>query len=90
MTQGLFLRGTGDEQVNEPIKIKACPFCGGQATLNQRYSAKQHKYMVFMKCDICGSQGKIYAGAAAPSENEWNTQECYDAINAWNMRNTAQ
>lgn len=72
--------------MSESIKINGCPFCGGSASINQRYSPKQDLYLVFMKCDICGAQGKIFTGEDAPSANEWNTKQCHDAIGAWNMR----
>lgn len=67
-------------------KIKKCPFCGGKATLNSNYSHKARAYFVFVKCDVCGGQGKIYYNQDDPSENDWNDTPCNDAVNAWNMR----
>lgn len=66
--------------------IKACPHCGGSACLTANYSYKIRKFFVFVKCDICGSQGKIYNSAEDPASESWNNQACKDALNAWNMR----
>ena len=69
------------------MKIKTCPHCGGTACLNSNYSYKTRTYFVFVKCDICGAQGKAYNSPEEPAALEWNNQPCTDAINAWNMRN---
>lgn len=66
--------------------IKPCPHCGGSACLNSNFSYKTRKYFIFIKCDICGAQGKIYSSAEDPAAGEWNTPACTDAIGAWNMR----
>lgn len=67
-------------------RLKYCPHCGGAATLNANYSYKTRSYFVFAKCDICGSQGKIYRSLDNPEAAEWNNQACKDAVIAWNMR----
>ena len=66
--------------------IKGCPHCGGEALLNSNYSYKYRSYFVFVKCDICGAQGKIYKSDTEPAADEWNNQSCTDAVKAWNMR----
>ena len=66
--------------------IDKCPHCGGTASLTQNYSYKIRSYFVFVKCDICGSQGKIYRSDTEPAADDWDTQTCKDAIAAWNMR----
>lgn len=67
-------------------QIKPCPFCGGDAYLNSRYISKWKRYMVFVKCDICGGQGKVYSSWEPPAETDWNNDACYSALNAWNRR----
>ena len=66
--------------------IKPCPHCGGTACLNGNYSYKIRTFFVFVKCDICGSQGKIYKSIEDPAEVNWQDTSCDDAIKAWNMR----
>lgn len=67
-------------------KIKTCPHCGGTACLNASYSYRIRKHFVYVKCDICGAQGKIYNTSLDPRVEEWNNAACIDAVNAWNMR----
>ena len=67
-------------------KIKRCPHCAGSACLNSNYSYKIRQYFVFVKCDICGAQGKFYKSETEPAAEEWDSQPCRDAIDAWNMR----
>lgn len=59
----------------------------GTATLTANYSYRIRKNFVFVKCDICGAQGKIYNSEEEPEEVNWDNQACRDAIEAWNMRN---
>lgn len=66
--------------------IKSCPHCGGQGVLQQTYSYKIRKYFVSVRCDICGATGKPFTADDAPSEKDWQTTECSQAIKAWNMR----
>lgn len=66
--------------------LKTCPHCGGGACLNSNYSYKTRSYFVFVKCDICGSQGKIYSSQEEPAKASWNNAACRDAVTAWNMR----
>lgn len=68
------------------MNIKACPHCGATACLTSNYSYKTRTYFVFVKCDICGAQGKIYNSKEEPAAAEWNNTACNDAINAWNLR----
>lgn len=68
------------------LKIRECPHCGGSATLYYNYSGRQRKYMVFVKCEICGAQGKIFVDANDPDEYGWRTAACDSAVKAWNMR----
>lgn len=70
--------------------LKRCPHCGGTACLNSNYSAKARSYFVFVRCDICGSQGKIYSDTDDPARNNWQTAACDDAAAAWNMRTPEQ
>jgi len=54
--------------------------------LYSNYSYKARSHFVFVRCDICGAQGKIYKSPADPAEAGWNNAACNDAVNAWNMR----
>lgn len=71
-------------------RIKPCPHCGGTAYLTQNYSYKCRAYFVFVKCDICGAQGKIYNSPEEPAAENWKSQPCNDAIGAWNQRTTTE
>lgn len=66
--------------------IKTCPHCGGSATLNANYSYKLRSYLVFVKCEICGAQGKLYRSEKDPETDNWESFPCNSAIDAWNMR----
>ena len=72
----------------ETPAIKSCPHCGGAAYLNQTYSGYMRKYFAFVKCSFCGAQGKAYRSKEEPAENDWATDSCFDAIEAWNKRYT--
>lgn len=69
------------------MRIKPCPHCKGTAYINAFYSYKAHSYYVFVKCNICGAQGKVYNSPIEPSAEGWDTEACYSAVGAWNMRN---
>ena len=70
--------------------LKPCPHCGGKAFLNSNYSRRAQMYFVFVKCDICGAQGKAYRSYIDPSDTNWTNQACMDAAAAWNMRTDDQ
>lgn len=74
----------------EDTEIKRCPHCGGKASLNSAYSYKIRNFFVYVKCDICGAQGKSFLTAENPAAEDWNSGPCRDALNAWNMRHTGQ
>lgn len=67
-------------------KIKACPHCGGDANLYGNYSGKARSYFVFVKCNVCGSQGKIYNTPEDPERDNWESLACENAVRVWNMR----
>lgn len=69
----------------DTTRIKECPHCGGVAFLNSNYSYKIRSYFVFVKCDVCGAQGKIVHSKENPAE-DWGSEECDSAVRAWNMR----
>lgn len=71
------------------MKIKAFATSGGAASLNSNYSYKTRTYFTFVKCDICGAQGKIYNSEEEPAAAGWDNQPCRGAIAAWNMRQGA-
>lgn len=69
----------------EPIKL--CPFCGGPAYINAKWSWKTCEYFVFVRCDICGAQAKAFLSPGEdPEEKNWNNSACKNAVAAWNLR----
>lgn len=72
------------------MQIKPCPHCGGAACLNSNYSNRHRTFFVFVKCDLCGAQGKTYSSQDNPAAVEWDNKPCNDAIDAWNLRTDPQ
>lgn len=71
------------------MKIKNCPFCGGKGYLEEsqiNYGEFDGAYHVYVKCSICGAQGKEYMTLDPPSDSDWSTGQCEEAVDAWNMR----
>lgn len=77
------------ERTEQAMKVMRCPHCMGTARLYCNYSRKVNGYFVFVKCDICGAQGKTFVSNEDPSSDDvqWNNQTCVNAVKAWNMRN---
>lgn len=66
-------------------ELKPCPFCGGEAYLNSRYA--KYGYMVFVRCDVCGAEGKKFNSYdEPPSSVDWDNSACRAATRFWNMR----
>ena len=69
------------------MELKYCPHCGGEAELYRNYSRRAGSYFVFVKCSMCGSQGKIYNTEEDPERTGWeDNTACQSAVRAWNMR----
>ena len=68
------------------VSIKNCPHCNGEGILSANYSYKIRAWFVFVKCEICGSQGKITKSKENPEEIGWKNAACDGAVKAWNMR----
>ena len=67
--------------------MKPCPFCGsGNALLNQSYSWTKKKWFVYVRCELCGAQSKIYLSPEEPAETDYSNDACKAAIGAWNTR----
>lgn len=66
--------------------IKPCPHCGGTGCLIGQYSYKLKSYMIFVRCDVCGAQGRIYNTDDEKDIENWNSDAAYCAISAWNLR----
>jgi len=66
--------------------IKNCPHCGGESFLQANFSYKARSNFVMCKCEMCGSQGKIFNSKENPESTGWNNSACNSAIKAWNMR----
>lgn len=62
-----------------------CPHCGGSARIVTKPLNKSKQSMIFVMCDICGAQGKLYYIKANPAE-EKESDITSRAIRAWNMR----
>lgn len=74
------------ELKNEVIpKIKTCPHCGGEAMLKRNYNKEMHYYFMFVKCRVCGAQGKI-TGSDEDFTTEVYLNNLQAAIDAWNTR----
>lgn len=67
-------------------EIKKCPFCGGDGELTQRYNTRYRNYFLFVACNLCGGQGKIFSSDEDVTESNWKTNACERAVKAWNMR----
>lgn len=68
------------------LEIRECPHCGGEAALCYKYSLKTDSYLVFCKCQLCGAQGRVYSSKECPEDENWESQTCKRALEAWNMR----
>lgn len=67
------------------FKIKPCPFCGNDtATLIQQ--GTRYGYIVFVQCQICGAQTRAFGSKKSCIEVDWETDNCYSAVLAWNTR----
>ena len=78
----------------DEIKLKPCPFCGGEAKADLAkpffFLKKWHNRLAFVGCTHCGaSTGLFNANNRTGSKlmNEANENEAIArAINAWNRR----
>lgn len=77
----------------EELKLKACPFCGGEADLRERIFNSESRdsseldrrsHYIYVKCTYCFAQSRAY---------EYDSEEIGDedlaetnAIRAWNER----
>lgn len=68
------------------IKIKRCPHCGGTASLDGNFNIRLRRFYIYVKCDVCGSQGKVFRTLKDPDESAWEDEVCTMAVEAWNMR----
>lgn len=66
--------------------LKGCPHCGGPGSIWANYSYKTRSYFVFVKCGLCGAQGKVFTSDNDPEEEGWNNVACNNAVMAWNLR----
>lgn len=68
----------------DEIKLKQCPFCGGEAEVKKN---KTHidGYYCFVRCVMCHSSGKAFYVKHSMKEEKQNEQE-NKAVNAWNQR----
>lgn len=66
-----------EKEKNEPIILKPCPFCGGEAT------KKSRDYELYIKCVKCGIQTPLFT---------CNGMEDYKkkVVPVWNIRTNAK
>ena len=62
------------------------PFCGGVPELRANYSRGAGAYFIFVKCTVCGGQGKTYTEKDDPEKKGFSTLACAKAVTAWNKR----
>ena len=63
-----------------------CPHCNGNATLTSRFMSRTNNYLIVCRCDLCGAQGKAYFDDENPIDNNWSSDACELAVDAWNER----
>lgn len=68
------------------MTLKQCPHCGGTASLISKRNSRAMGYFVFVRCDVCGAQGKACYSSAPPELEGEGTQACKEALAAWNLR----
>lgn len=69
--------------------LRACPFCGGSATLFRNYNYRSNVWFVFAKCEVCGAQGKsvpVRTDLDLEDETWWESYDCKKAEVFWNTR----
>lgn len=63
----------GVERSNDGVKLKSCPFCGGEARIEAEYIGKE-KYLYSVSCiNDCVTQG-IYHKTVDSAIKAWNTR----------------
>ena len=63
----------------QPNTLLKCPFCGGEAKLNERYrEGVANRKMYWVSCKKCG--------ATQPFHNQAGYRKNIGAIGAWNTR----
>lgn len=65
------------------MEILNCPHCNGAGELQANYSTRNRCYFVFVKCSMCGAQGKVFSTQEEPKEDR---EVLAKSVSAWNMR----
>lgn len=66
--------------------LKTCPHCGGSANLVSVFSNRKQCFFIYVKCGICGAQGKAFTSKEDLVLKDPESDLCQSAVNAWNMR----
>lgn len=68
------------------MKLKPCPFCGGEADLWAKYGKNGH--FAFCQCAVCSASAKtVFIGLERP--DDWgDSLAATRAVEAWNRRCT--
>lgn len=70
--------------------LKTCPFCGGPATPNRRWT-RRGSWIVFVKCDLCDAQTRAKNAADISDEDGFWEQDAIDTVMAlWNTRTSKE
>ena len=60
--------------MNEPIKLKPCPFCGSESVEAEKSGSKNDRSTGYIECTFCYCRGPFdYSDQA---EKAWNTRTC--------------
>ena len=72
------------EEILEEIKLKPCPFCGGEAKMKHGFPGQQKKGVrqAVVQCKSCGCRTVTYRQLPYQSYTEVDEQ----AANTWNRR----
>ena len=67
--------------MSDELKLKSCPFCGGEAVLNHGHMiTATGQYLANVKCSECGIASRVVWSTDSPEE------AVKEAIEAWNRR----
>lgn len=64
--------------------LKACPFCGGQADTESKYSRAKEQYYICVTCKECGAKSKTFTSQTDPAKGY--TDAVMFATMLWNRR----
>lgn len=67
------------------MKLKPCPFCGGEADILSRIGSKGP--FVFARCCVCNAQTRVKTAVDFDDDDDfWNQNAVYEVQRLWNTR----